>query len=98
MSADGCQVRLTGAAGTGLCGWRRDGRALDCSAHRKRMQLRGDYLAHIPVTRKPSRRPEDVAARRALAAANAARAIRLREQMAAEQRPTAARRGVLELA
>jgi hypothetical protein len=61
-SADGCQVRMPDGT---LCGWARDGRHLDCAAHRRRLRVHGDYLAAVPVTRKPSRRPEDVAARRA---------------------------------
>lgn len=79
-----------------LCGWTRDGRALDCAAHRKRLQLHGDYLTAIPITRKPSRRPEDVAARRAAAAVAARHAIRQRDECAARHR--SARRGALELA
>jgi hypothetical protein len=79
-----------------LCGWTRDGRALDCAAHRKRMQLHGDYLAHVPVTRKPSRKPADVAARRAMAAQRAAIAIKLRDRAA--ERALRQRLGTLELA
>jgi hypothetical protein len=65
MSGDGCQVPMPDGT---LCGWTRDGRHPDCAAHRRRLRVHGDYLAHVPVTRKPSRRPEEVAQRRATAA------------------------------
>lgn len=61
-TTDGCQVRMPDGT---LCGWERDGRHLSCAAHRRRLRVHGDYLAAVPITRKPSRRPEDVAARRA---------------------------------
>ena len=66
MSADGCVVPLPGG---GTCGWERDGRHLECAAHRRRMRMHGDYRAHMPVARKPSRKPGDVAARLDLRAA-----------------------------
>lgn len=57
---DGCLVPIPGA---GLCGWERDGRHLECAAHRRRLRVHGEYRAHVPVTRKPSRKPADVAER-----------------------------------
>lgn len=84
MSAtNGCQVRMPDGT---LCGWERDGRALDCAAHRKRLQLHGDYLAHVPITRKPSRKPDAVAQRRAEASARAAAALRRRDEQSREHR------------
>lgn len=60
----GCAVALKEPAGQGPCNWPTgDHRHLVCAAHRKRKQLHGDYLAHVPVTRKPSRKPEAVASR-----------------------------------
>ena len=57
MSADGCVVPIPGA---GFCGWGRDGRHTECAAHRRRLRVHGDYRAHVPVTRKPSRRVAQV--------------------------------------
>ena len=48
------------------CGHDAEGRADLCAAHRKRAQRNnGDPLAHIPVQRKPSRKPDAVAERMA---------------------------------
>jgi hypothetical protein len=71
-----------------LCGWARDGRHLDCAAHRRRLRVHGDYLAAVPVTRKPSRRPEDVAARRAETAAQLAVTLERRSAQRREHRAT----------
>lgn len=83
MSDDGCQVRLPNGT---LCGWTRDGRHLSCAAHRRRMRMHGDYLAAVPVTRKPSRRPEDVAQRRAVLAAHVAAQMAQRAGQVREHR------------
>lgn len=85
-TADGCQVRMPDGT---LCGWTRDGRHLSCAAHRRRLRVHGDYLAAVPITRKPSRRPEDVAQRRAARSAT-------RDLVAVLH--GAGRRGTLELA
>lgn len=75
---------LSGDAGTGPCGWERDGRNTACAAHRRRRWLTGSYQGHIPVVRKPSRRPDAVAARRLETAARLAEALqRQAEQDAA---------------
>ena len=93
MSANGCLVRIPGA---GLCGWERDGRHMECAAHRRRLRVHGDYLAHVPVTRKPSRRPEAVAERFAQRRVDAVTwaVTRAREAYA----PVTDRCGALELA
>lgn len=63
------------------CGWPVDDKHKMCAAHRMRVRKHGDPMWDVPVARKPSRRPEDVAARRAATAARMATALRQRAQL-----------------
>lgn len=64
----GCVVPLKEPAGIGACNWPTNGPHLVCHAHRKRHQLHGDYLAHVPVVRKPPRSTEAARQRHAAGA------------------------------
>lgn len=80
------------------CGYDAEGRSDLCAAHRKRAQLNnGDPLAHIPVQRKPSRKPAAVAERSARRAALLNVTIGPAVEMVAS-RPVTSRRGGLGLA
>lgn len=76
----GCPVPLSGEAGTGLCNWALEHRHAVCAAHRRRKLVHGDYRGHIPVIRKPSRRPEAVQARREEARRRADAALKERDR------------------
>lgn len=77
MTTDpGCVVPLPGGT---TCGWARDGKHPECAAHRRRLRVHGDYRARIPVLRKPTRRPAEVAQRLAEREASHAEVAALRD-------------------